>query len=453
MQDVLILAAGEGSKFWPYQSTRNKVMFSLGNKALIQHTVEACLAAGVNKIVIVVKHHVEPLIALFRNIPNVEFVQVNATKGTAHSFVLGMEACQDDVTVLYGDVFIPKEELLKFLQNYETNTIALNPLKEDPRNVIACEVKEKFIVSFGAHQRGNAMTHVACGFHAHRSWVFYAKTNPNRFSDLKVGVGSPFESYLEESINEMIKQKIEFKPYLINGNIYDFDKPWHALHANAQYALEQCSALTENNLGENASIHESARIEGFVQLGKNSRIGHNVWVRGNVIIGENTIVDQGVILEGTLMIGDNCTVLNHAKVHGGSIIGPNNKLDQGFEYLGGVTLNHVYMVHYGEYYGCVGEHSDLGAGTTCGTLRFDDGLTTHSVKGRKETPLQFSNASYLGDYTRTGVGAILMPGVKIGAYSVVGSGVILSKDVPDKRLIYVKQELVETEWGPDKYGW
>ena len=117
MQDVLILAAGEGSKFWPYQSTRNKVMFPLGNKALIQHTVEACLAAGVNKIVIVVKHHVEPLIALFRNIPNVEFVQVNETKGTAHSFVLGMEACQDDVTVLYGDVFIPKEELLKFLQN------------------------------------------------------------------------------------------------------------------------------------------------------------------------------------------------------------------------------------------------------------------------------------------------------------------------------------------------
>lgn len=453
MQDVLILAAGEGSKFWPYQSTRNKVMFPLGNKPLIQHTVEACLDAGVNKIVIVVKHHVEPLVALFRDVPQVEFVHVQETKGTAQSFVLGMELCQDDVTVLYGDVYVSKTELIDFIKDYAPNHIAVSRLTEDPRNVIACEVKENSIVLFGAHQRGNAMTHVAVGFHAHRSWVFYAKTNPNRFSDLKVGVGSPFESYLEESINEMIKQKIEFKPYRLEGSVFDFDKPWHALHANAQYAFEACSSLKEHVLGANASIHERARIEGFVQLGKNSHIGPNVWVRGNVIIGEDTIIDQGVILEGNLIIGDKCTILNHAKVHAGSVIGPNNKLDQGFEFLGGVTLNHVYMVHYGEYYGCIGEHSDLGAGTTCGTLRFDDGLTTHTVKGRKEIPLHFANASYMGDYTRTGVGAILMPGVKVGAYSVVGSGVVLSKDLADKRLVYVKQDLVETDWGPDKYGW
>lgn len=453
MQDVLILAAGEGSKFWPYQSTRNKVMFPLGNKPLIQHTVDASLAAGVKRIVIVVKHHVEPLVALFRCHPQVEFVHVGETKGTAHSFVLGMEKCQDEITVLYGDVYLPREELIHFLQNYEANSLAVSPLKEDPRNVIACEVKEKSIVFFGAHQRGNAMTHVAVGFHAHRSWVFYAKTNPHRFTDLKVGVGSPFESYLEESINEMIKQSIDFKSYDIVGDVYDFDKPWHALHANAKYAIQHCKTLTENTLGDCASIHESARLEGFVRLGKNSHIGRNVWIRGNVIIGANTLIDQGVILEGNLVIGDHCTVLNHAKVHAGSVIGPNNKLDQGFEFLGGVTLNHVYMVHYGEYYGCIGEHSDLGAGTTCGTLRFDDGLTTQVVKGRREIPLHFANASYLGDYTRTGVGAILMPGVKVGAYSVVGSGVILSRDVLDKRLIYVKQDLVETDWGPGKYGW
>ena len=453
MQDVLILAAGEGTKFWPYQSTRNKVMFPLGNKPLIQHTVEACLEAGVSKIVIVVKHHIEPLVALFRDVPQVYFVKIEETKGTAHSFVLGMEHCADEVSLLFGDVYIPKDELIQFIKDYQKNTIAVHPLKEDPRNVIACEVKDKQVVLFGAHQRGNAMTHVAVGFHAHQEWVFYAKTNPNRFSDLKVGVGAPFESYLEESINEMIKRNNVFRTVEVVGDVYDFDKPWQALYANAHYAQLLCSSLSELQLAEGASIHTSARIEGFVQLGKNSHIGHNVWVRGNVMIGDNTIIDQGVILEGNLMIGDNCSLLNHCKVHGGSVIGPNNKLDQGFEFLGGLTLNHVYMVHYGEYYGCIGEHSDLGAGTTCGTLRFDDGLTIHVVKGRKEVPLHFSNASYLGDYTRTGVGAILMPGVKVGAYSVVGSGVILSKDVPDKRLVYVKQDLVETDWGPDKYGW
>jgi UDP-N-acetylglucosamine diphosphorylase / glucose-1-phosphate thymidylyltransferase / UDP-N-acetylgalactosamine diphosphorylase / glucosamine-1-phosphate N-acetyltransferase / galactosamine-1-phosphate N-acetyltransferase len=46
-----------------------------------------------------------------------------------------------------------------------------------------------------------------------------------------------------------------------------------------------------------------------------------------------------------------------------------------------------------------------------------------------------------------------MPGVKVGAYSVVGSGVVLHRDVKDNTLIYVKQELIEEKWGVDKYGW
>ncbi len=114
---------------------------------------------------------------------------------------------------------------------------------------------------------------------------------------------------------------------------------------------------------------------------------------------------------------------------------------------------HVYCVHYGEYYGLIGENTDLGAGTTSGTLRFDDQLSAHYVRGRKEFPTNYANASYLGDYCRTGVSALLMPGVKVGAYSVVGSGVVLQRDVKDHTLIYVKQELVEESWGVDKYGW
>ncbi len=66
---------------------------------------------------------------------------------------------------------------------------------------------------------------------------------------------------------------------------------------------------------------------------------------------------------------------------------------------------------------------------------------------------QAANAVYLGDYTRTGVNTIIMPGVKVGPYSVIGAGVILNEDLPNNSLIYVKQELVRKSWGPEKYGW
>jgi UDP-N-acetylglucosamine diphosphorylase / glucose-1-phosphate thymidylyltransferase / UDP-N-acetylgalactosamine diphosphorylase / glucosamine-1-phosphate N-acetyltransferase / galactosamine-1-phosphate N-acetyltransferase len=212
-------------------------------------------------------------------------------------------------------------------------------------------------------------------------------------------------------------------------------------------------ALTQHELAEGASIDPMAQVEGFVRLGKNSHIGRNVWVKGNLIVGDNTQIDQGVIIEGNVMIGDACTIMNHAKIHGLSCIGSRNMLDQGFEFLGGMSMEHVYMVHYGEFYGLVGENSDLGAGTTSGTLRFDDQSSTHVVKGRKEVPNNFSNSTYLGDYTRTGVAALLMPGVKVGAYSVVGSGVILSEDVADRTLVFVDQKLIKKPWGTDKYGW
>ena len=60
---------------------------------------------------------------------------------------------------------------------------------------------------------------------------------------------------------------------------------------------------------------------------------------------------------------------------------------------------------------------------------------------------------YMGDYSRTGVNAMLMPGCKVGCYSCVGPGVIAYEDVPSRTVVLVKQELTTRPWGPEKYGW
>jgi bifunctional UDP-N-acetylglucosamine pyrophosphorylase/glucosamine-1-phosphate N-acetyltransferase len=59
----------------------------------------------------------------------------------------------------------------------------------------------------------------------------------------------------------------------------------------------------------------------------------------------------------------------------------------------------------------------------------------------------------LGDFSRTGVNAIIMPGKKTGVYSIVGSGVVLDKDLPDRTSVFVKQEQECRPWGPERYGW
>ncbi len=80
-------------------------------------------------------------------------------------------------------------------------------------------------------------------------------------------------------------------------------------------------------------------------------------------------------------------------------------------------------------------------------------MTIQKVKGRKEFPRDYADSVFIGDYCRTGVNAIIMPGVKIGPYSVIGAGVLLNKDIRDHTLIYTEQTLIERTWGSEKYGW
>jgi acetyltransferase-like isoleucine patch superfamily enzyme len=216
--------------------------------------------------------------------------------------------------------------------------------------------------------------------------------------------------------------------------------------------VEKLCNQIEDNSEKNDSVDPTASIKGKVRLGRGSKIGRNVIINGNVILGDDSVIENGAILSGNVIIGKNSYVGNYCLVEGNTTIGDRCVVSHCAE-LSGMIMDGVYLYHYMEISGIVGTNTDIGAATVCGTLRFDDGDTTHRVKGRKEVPKYFSNDVYIGDYCRTGVNAILMPGKKVGVYSIVGPGVLLTEDVPDRTIVTVSQTLIKKEWGPEKYGW
>jgi len=453
MKEVVLLAAGQGSKFWPYQSTRNKCMMPIGNVALLSRTVQTCLKANVEHILIASITHTEQILYAFRNVPQVEVITLQATKGSADTLLQCIPYLKSkDPFVFYGDTYIHPEDLMGFLQIARIGQSLVSALKESALHWIACRIQEESLIEFGAHQRGDTMTHQWLGGHVNLEFIEQCRKNPHKFTPLKVGVGSPEEAYLEMSLMDWKESGQSLTVIETQKPSFDIDKPWHALQANAYVVEEACLQLTKHHLDPSSTLDPSAHITGFIQVGKESHIGRHVVITGNVIIGDHTTIENGVVITGPCIIGDDCHLSDIAKVHAYSTIGHHSKLSQGFEFSG-MMLNHVYGVHYGEYYGLIGENTDLGAGTTSGTLRFDDQQTQHNTLGHKETPHDFANASYLGDYCRTGVGALLMPGVKVGSNSVVGSGVVLQEDVEDKTLIYQEQTLKKKAWGPSRYGW
>lgn len=442
---AIILVGGKGEKIWPYNEVRNKCMIPISNKPIVDYIVEVLFEEKLD-VHIVGSSFMDEIKHYYRK-SNVTIIETEHTDGNVDTLL--KSGIEEECLIFFGDCMIDREDI-KAIIHSKKDTVLLAKALDDPHNHILAHFNNS-IENFIAYPRGYEEGYYMIAGHFSKYLFDVLKYNNGRFRNTKVGVGSPNEKILEESLNDYVEEKT--LNYIISKHdVIDIDKPWDILQANLMMNIKRCSYI-HTIIDENAKIEETARIDGNIVLGKNSIIGKNVHIKGHVIIGNNTKIDNGAIIEENCVIGDNCIIQNYCKIGSGTTIGHNCIVEQTAEIIGGMIMDKNYLYHHGEFFGLCGERCDLGAGSVCGTLRFDDGGTAHSITGRKEIPNWFSNATFLGDYTRSGVGVIFLPGVIVGTNCVVGAGTILNKVVKSNTLIYPKQELVEKEWNYKKYGW
>lgn len=448
---AIILSAGYGRKMWPYSKYRNKSMLKIGNKYLLSHLVDSLKQCGMEEIIVCVSHQIGEVQQYFRVYEDVRIVSVVQSKGTSDTLKTILNDDDDEnYFVVYGDCLIMKEDIKSFIES--DNHVLISSLHQSPTFQICAEVDESmYLKQLWGHPRGE-FKYFASAFKLHKTIKSYLDTTII-FNVTKVGVGSPEEIYLESALNDYIKDGNKLKCHLSKYQIFDIDKPWQIMEANKYYNQYMLNEINRQEIGEKTYVSPCATVSDYVRIGKGCYIGDNVVLQDGCVIEDDTKIDCGVIIGRGVHIGKKCIIENYCKVGDFSSIGDECIIGHTAEIIEGVLFDKVYLYHYGEYYGVIGTHTDIGAGTTCGTLRFDDGKTAHCVCGRKEIPELYSNACYIGDYSRTGVGAILLPGCKVGSKSVVGSGIILNEDVEDNTLIYPKQELCKRKWGDDSYGW
>jgi len=110
---AVILAAGKGTRM---QSDLPKVLFPVGGRPMIHAVVDACRAAGVQRVVAVVGHKQELVRDALKN-DGVEFVAQEAQLGTGHavSQAVPLLAGAKDVLVLCGDGPLIRAETVRTL--------------------------------------------------------------------------------------------------------------------------------------------------------------------------------------------------------------------------------------------------------------------------------------------------------------------------------------------------
>lgn len=474
-----ILAAGSGRRIAPYGECRPKCLIPVLNRPVLDYALDALAEADVTKAVVAAGAHAGDVRgATLRRVATgaaahgnarleIDVVEVGETHGTAAT-LLACTTSDDPALVLYGDVLVEGADIVRLLAKADEQpgaiTLLLSPVSEqESGDHIVVRTDGHRVTSILGHPRGTAGGRLVAAV-LPSGFRRFLEACPSLFPNVQVGMMPPHELHLEAAV-EVFRTTVaagrgagaagrgnDIVAVFTSTPAVDIDKPWHILEANAQALRRACASLSEHELADGASIDESASVDGYVRLGRNSRIGRNVIVRGSLVAGDDVVIDAGAIINGNAAVGDRSFVGNACFVEDGSVIGRDCVVSHAAE-LDGVIFDGVYLYHYMEIYGVVGERTDIGAATVCGSLRFDDGPTTHRVLGRREIPRSHANATFIGDYCRTGVNATIMPGRKIGPYSIVGPGVVLEEDLPPRAGVRVKQEQERYPWGPERYGW
>lgn len=463
LKTAIILAAGKGKKMWPYNEYWPKAALPIANQGNIVHLVNNLKSLAFERIIVTTSYLGRRIKSLLCEIEGIEIIELSTTEGTADSLEKVVHDLQEpNLFIFYGDLFITQERLSSFIDAYQMQSDTLDALILS-KPIENEHAQDWFGISIGEdHRINNIFGHPRPHYVQERVMGAFALNtialkrmlnhNPGFMKSVPTGVMPQQEVELEQCFQWLVEEGYKVLSYPITNGAIDIDKPWHLMQANHLALSEITKVLDKNEIHETCEIHETADIQGYVKLGKHVKIGKYVTIKGNAIIGDYTTLDNGVIIEGNVVIGSHCRIENFCRIGPDSVIGHKNRIGHCAEFKG-VTFDNVSFIHFGEVFGIIGESTDIAAGVTVGITRFDDQLQTQNVNSRKEIPEKFGNAVYFGDFTRTGILSLYMPGIKVGSNCIIGSGVAVERDVPSKTLLYAEQTIIEKKWGPHRYGW
>jgi acetyltransferase-like isoleucine patch superfamily enzyme len=226
--------------------------------------------------------------------------------------------------------------------------------------------------------------------------------------------------------------------------------------------ISKKAVVQSKSIGDNVTIQEYAVIREGVVLGNGVVIHPHVTINNGVILGNNIEVFPGAYIgkvpggpslsripwfSKSLMIGDNCSIGPNAiiyydvKVGKNTLIGDGASIREQCRIGSNCVIGRYVTVNYDTLIGNSTKIMDLAVIT--GKSRIGRNVfIAHSVvsandntMGRQEYAEEHINGPVIEDGATIGIGAILLPGIRIGKNSTVAAGSIVAKDVPSNAMV------------------
>ena len=452
---ALLLAAGRGERFYPFDTYRAKPMFPVANRPLLARLVDRVAEAGITDIGIVVGWQAGSVRSYFSDGSRfgceITYVDQPNPTGTADAVVCATEFIgDDDVLVVLGDLLLRPGTLAKTMEAHSSadhGVAAVTEVGNISERIRASIEADGVLSDYVWKPRGSRGSAIV-GVYALPASALKDLRNVGDQVQSQFGIAPNVGREIEDVIPIVHREGRPLKAVHVDGPILDMDYPWQPDTFGDAIAAQDGDALKDSIIDPSATVDPGAHIEGPVVVGTNSVIGRDAYIQGPVWIGAHTRVTEGSHIGRHTMIGNHCHIGPYAKVNG--FVGDDCRVT----YLGefsGTMLAGGRVTHQIQLSGIFGLGAEIGAGTQCGTLRFDDEPIEVEVKGQRRKAHGFSGVLF-GDYARTGVGALIMPGRIVGPCSMVGAGVVLMKNLPPHKALILKQETDLIDWSPEIYN-
>ena len=453
---AIILAAGEGTRM---KSNHAKVSHKILGKPMINWIVDATIAAGCNRVIVVVGSHADEVRALlqdtYANSPvAVETVEQVERLGTGHAVKVAIEACgieNGPVVVLNGDLpLIQADTVAKFAQTVDGGTYAAAALTFTP--------PEPFGYGRIELDEGGSIARI----------IEQKDCTPEQSETLlecNAGCYAFDGAQLKQHIGEITNDNAQSEYYLpdmleiLKGagqdvTIFHCDDYRDGLGVNSRAQLAELTAIARDRINARWMAEGVTFLDpSQAWVGPDATIGRDtiVWPQthliGNTHVGENCQLGPNSRLTDT-QVGNDCvvdeTVSIEAVLENNVNCGPRAYLRPGTHMLDGSKAGtHVEIKKSTIGRGSKVPHLSYIGDTTMGEgVNVGAGSITCNYDGKHKNP------TTIGDRTFIGSDTMMVAPVNIGSDAVTGAGGTITKDVPDGALALerTKQCIIEG-WG------
>ncbi|HKF08878.1 MAG TPA: bifunctional UDP-N-acetylglucosamine diphosphorylase/glucosamine-1-phosphate N-acetyltransferase GlmU [Xanthobacteraceae bacterium] len=428
---AIVLAAGEGTRM---RSARPKVLHAIAGRSLLAHVLDAVREAGGTMTAVVVGPAAGAVAAEAKRIlPDAEiFVQADR-RGTAHAVLAAKTAIArtpDDVLVIFGDTPLIRPRTLTRIREALAEGAAVVVLgfrAKDPTGYGRLVLEDGELVAIREETDASRAERAAdlC------NGGLMAFAGPTALAILeRIGNDNrKGEYYLTDAVT--VARAMGCKAAVIETEEDDV----RGINTNAQ--LAETGAVLQQRLRQ-------AAMEGGVTL----MAPETVFLSSDTKFGRDVVVEPFVVFGAGVTVEDNSVIRSFSHLEGahvgkGAMVGPYARLRPGAR-----LHEHVHVGNFVEikeavieagakanhlsYIGdaTVGAGANVGAGTiTCNY----DGVAKHRTE--------------IGKNAFIGSNSALVAPLKIGDGAYVGSGSVITHDVPAAALALARgRQVVKDGW-------